>query len=123
MIKNLTFVIVIFAISSFALSQAPNIGEGVEFRLMGTDLVTFKGMARVQGNQLIFDKPLQSGEPIRVLVSDPMSGDIITYNALVGINVDDVLVQMPGYNGYVSLKDTLLQQNVRLALPSMLPGH
>ena len=117
--RILLWITILFTIINFAWSQTPNVEEGVEFRLFALDLLTPRGMARVSANQLVFDMmdmPLQSGEQLSLIISDPVSGELLSYDALVGPDVRDLLVNIPGA-GYVSLKDTLLQQNVRLALP------
>ncbi len=123
--KVLLLIAVFFTVVNAAWSQTPNIEEGVEFRLFALDLLTPRGMARVSANQLVFDTlgvPLQSGEQLSLIISDPVSGELLSYDALVGPNVRDLLVNIPGA-GYVSLKDTLLQQNVRLALPTGTPQY
>ena len=97
-------------------AQTPIIEDGDEFRLFAPDLLTPKGMARVRANQLIFDVPLQSGEQLSLIINHPDTGELLSYNVLVGIDANDLLVDIPGH-GFVSLKTTLLEQNVRLALP------
>ena len=117
--KILLLMTLLFSVINVAWTQAPNIEDGVEFRLFALDLLTPRGMARVRANQLVFDMldtPLQSGEQLSLIISDPTSGELLSYDALVGPDVRDLLVNIPGA-GYVSLKDTLRQQNVRLALP------
>ena len=116
--KILLLIVLAFGIASIAWSQTPKVEEGVEFRLFAPDLLTPKGMARVQASQLVFDMPLRSGEQLSLIISDPDTGELLSYNALVATNVDDLLVDVPGY-GIVSLKATLQQQNVKLALPSV----
>ncbi|MEZ4607651.1 MAG: hypothetical protein R2880_08625 [Deinococcales bacterium] len=97
--------------------------DGTQVQVVYPDLVSVMAVARVQGGQLVFEGQLQAGREVRLLISNPHTGELLMPTAFVSPQGNDLLMNIPDY-GLMPFSMWLAQtRSIKMILPTAIAAR